>query len=160
MQRLPVAALLLLLAACAHLPPPPTQSEAVGDLPADVIGRYVPAKNKVTVVLFLATWCFPCLVDLPLLVQLQAEHPDDLQVLLVGMDLEGRKVLEPFSAMNAPSLPLIVANEHVRLGDTPFGKISELPTRFVFRKDGTMAFAYAGVAPPGALKDAISAELK
>lgn len=162
MQRLPVALALLLLLplpACRHVPPPPTAAEAIGALPNDVIGPYVPAQGKVTVVTFIATWCFPCLVDLPLLNQLAADHPDDLQVLLVGMDLEGRKVLEPFAALSAPGLPLVVANERVRLGDTPFGKIAELPTRFVFRRDGTLALAYAGVGKPGALAEVVAKEL-
>lgn len=160
MQKLPVA--LLLLAACAHAPPTPTVQEAVGALPADVIGSYSPrtAKGRVTVVTFIATWCFPCLVDLPLLAQLQADHLGQLDVVLVGMDLEGRKVLEPFAAMNALTLPLVVADDAVRAGETPFGKIAELPTRFVFRRDGSLAFAYQGVARPGALRAAIERELK
>ncbi len=159
MQKLSVA-FALLLACCAHVPPAPTFQEAIGSLPNDVIGTYVRAPNKVTVVVFISSWCFPCLVDLPLLAQLAADHPDDLQVLLVGMDLEGRRVLEPFAAMNAAGLPLIVANDRIRLGDTPFGKIVELPTRFVFRKNGTLSFAYAGVGTPGALADALGKELR
>ena len=154
--------LALVLTACAHVPPAPTVQEAIGALPFDVVGEYLPARalGRVTVVTFIATWCFPCLVDLPVLTKLQREHPDDLEVVLVGMDLEGRKVLEPFAAMNELHLPLIVANDRVRAGETPFGQIKELPTRFIFRRDGTLSFAYVGVAEPKALIDAVERELR
>ena len=154
--------LALVLAACAHVPPGPTVQQAVGSLPFDAVGNYVPARSlgRVTVVTFIATWCFPCLVDLPVLTHLQKDHPDDLVVLLVGMDLEGRKVLEPFAAMNELQLPLIVANDRIRGGETPFGPIKELPTRFIFRRDGTLSFAYVGVAEPRALIDAVERELR
>ena len=154
--------LALVLAACTHAPPAPTVQEAVGALPFDAVGQWLPARSvgRVTVVTFIATWCFPCLVDLPVLTRLQRDHPKDLVVLLVGMDLEGRKVLEPFAAMNELQLPLIVANDSVRAGETPFGLIKQLPTRFIFRRDGTLSFAYVGVAQPQALIDAIERELR
>lgn len=154
--------LAVVLAACAHVPPPPTVQEAIASLPFDVVGDWRPARTagKVTVVTFIATWCFPCLVDLPVLTRLQKDHPEDLVVVLVGMDLEGRKVLEPFAAMNELKVPLIVSNENVRAGGTPFGHIKQLPTRFVFRRDGKLSFAYAGVAEPQALIDAVERELR
>jgi thiol-disulfide isomerase/thioredoxin len=154
--------LVLVLAACAHVPVTPTVQEAIGALPFDVVGEYLPARafGRVTVVTFIATWCFPCLVDLPVLTKLKKDHPEDLEVVLVGMDLEGRKVLEPFASMNELGLPLIVANDRVRAGETPFGQIKQLPTRFIFRRDGTLSFAYAGVAEPKALIDAVERELR
>ena len=78
--------LALVLAACAHAPPTPTVREAVGSLPLDVVGEWLPARSvgRVTVVTFIATWCFPCLVDLPVLTRLQKDHPRDIEVLLVG----------------------------------------------------------------------------
>ncbi|MBS1150789.1 MAG: Thioredoxin [Myxococcaceae bacterium] len=161
MQKLPVI-LAVVLAACAHAPPAPTVQEALSALPLDAVGEWRPARShgRVTVVTFIATWCFPCLVDLPVLTKLQKDHPSDLVVVLIGMDLEGRKVLEPFAEMNELRLPLIVADDQVRAGETPFGPIKQLPTRFIFRRDGTLSFAYAGVAEPKALIEAVERELK
>ncbi len=154
--------LAVVLAGCAHAPPAMSVHQAIGALPFDAVGEWLPARSlgRVTVVTFIATWCFPCLVDLPVLTRLQRDHPEKLVVLLVGMDLEGRKVLEPFAAMNELKLPVIVANDHVRAGQTPFGQIKQLPTRFIFRSDGTLSFAYAGVAQPKALIDAVERELR
>ncbi len=161
MQKLSVT-LLWMLAACAHAPPTPTARESIAALPLDSVGAWKPSRStgRVTLVTFIATWCFPCLVDLPVLTRLQKNHPDDLVVLLVGMDLEGRKVLEPFAAMNELELPLIVADDSIRGGETPFGPIKQLPTRFIFRRDGSLSFAYAGVAEPKALIDAVERELR
>ena len=44
--------------------------------------------GRVVMVSFFATWCFPCLAELPTLVALQKEHgPQGFQVVAVGMDL-------------------------------------------------------------------------
>jgi len=155
-------ALALVLASCAHVPPPPTVQESLRYLPLDAVGDWRPMRfqGRVVVITFIATWCFPCLVDLPVLTRLQKDHPDDLEVLLVGMDLEGRKVLEPFAEMNALVLPLIVSNEAIRAGETAFGPIKQLPTRFIYKRDGTLSFAYAGVADPKSLITLIEKELK
>ncbi len=151
-----------LLAACAHAPVLPTAQESLGALPRDVIGDFRPAatQGKVTLVTFIATWCFPCLVDLPVLVKLQKDHPRDLVVVLVGMDLEGRKTLEPFVSANAVELPVVVSDERLRAGETPFGRILELPTRYLFRRDGTLGFGYSGVAEPKDLIEAVERELR
>jgi thiol-disulfide isomerase/thioredoxin len=150
------------LTACAHAPPLPTAQEFFASMPGDSIGDWRPAKRlgKVTLVTFIATWCFPCLVDLPVLTKLQKDHPDTLVVVLVGMDLEGRKTLEPFVTANEIQLPLIVSDERLRAGETPFGRIIELPTRYLFRRDGTLAFGYSGVAEPKDLIEAVERELK
>ena len=154
--------LALVLSACAHAPALPTLAESVGALPLEAIGELDRGslQGRVTVVTFISTWCFPCLVDLPVLQKLQRDHPEDLRVLLVGMDLDGRKVLDPFASVNELTLPLIVGNDRLRAGETPFGHIQQLPTRFIFRRDGTLAFAYAGVAEPKDLIEAVERELR
>jgi thiol-disulfide isomerase/thioredoxin len=161
-QKLSVTLALLLCVACVHAPPAPTAQQSLGALPPTAIGDWRPARiaGRVTIVTFIATWCFPCLVDLPVLQKLQKDHPDDLVVVLVGMDLDGKTMLEPFIEANGISLPLVIADDRVRAGETPFGRILELPTRFIFRRDGSLAFAYAGIADPQKLIDAVERELR
>ena len=45
-----------------------------------------------------ATWCAPCVVEMPMLDNLASEMGDDLRVLTVSQDLSGAKVVEPFFA--------------------------------------------------------------
>ncbi len=45
-----------------------------------------------------ATWCAPCVVEMPLLDRLAGEMGDEVQVLTVSMDLRGAEAVEPFFA--------------------------------------------------------------
>ena len=98
------------------------------------------------VVTFVASWCFPCLADFVTLQKLQHDYGErGYQNVLVGMDLEGHKVLEPFAQSYALTCPLVVANDRLRAGETPFGLIKQLPTRLIFGRDGRFVDGYTGV---------------
>ncbi|MGB3166374.1 MAG: TlpA disulfide reductase family protein [Alteraurantiacibacter sp.] len=43
-----------------------------------------------------ATWCAPCVVEMPLLDELAADLDGEVQVLTVSVDLRGAEVVEPF----------------------------------------------------------------
>lgn len=45
-----------------------------------------------------ATWCAPCIKEMPLLEELAADYGDDLHVLTVSQDLQGADKVEPFFA--------------------------------------------------------------
>ncbi len=47
-----------------------------------------------------ATWCAPCVVEMPLLDTLAAEMGADLRVLTVSEDMQGAAAVEPFFAAN------------------------------------------------------------
>jgi thiol-disulfide isomerase/thioredoxin len=44
--------------------------------------------DNIQIVNFWATWCAPCVKEIPLFEKLTAEHRPDIKVLLVSMDLE------------------------------------------------------------------------
>lgn len=80
-------------ASADEVPAPPGQSEAV-PLPhlalPDLQGRLRPLRagaNDVTVINFWATWCVPCLKEIPELVALGHEHGSD-GVRVVGIALD------------------------------------------------------------------------
>ena len=50
-------------------------------------------------------------------------------------------VLRPFAEEYALPYPLLTAPQELRDGRTPFGRISELPTRFLFGRDGLLLHA-------------------
>jgi thiol-disulfide isomerase/thioredoxin len=111
--------------------------------------------GKVVLISFTATWCFPCLADMPTLEKLAVDHPNDLAVVLVALDLDGRKVLEPFAEAYPTPFPLLVGDAALRDGATPFGRIRELPTRYLFGKRGDLIDAWKGLGPPEKLLEAI-----
>ena len=53
-------------------------------------------KGKPLLVNLWATWCVPCIKELPTLDALAARDADKLQVVLVNQDLEGARVVTPF----------------------------------------------------------------
>jgi len=149
-MRAPAAALLCsLCVACAHGPAPaedPARLPAL-DLPAVGPEPFAPGdlEGKVVLVSFFATWCFPCLSDLPTLQALQREHgAQGLQVVAIGVDREGRKVLEPFAYSYKPPFPVLVADESLRTGQTRFGAVQAVPQGMLFGRDGRLVSAWRG----------------
>jgi thiol-disulfide isomerase/thioredoxin len=121
-----------------HLP-----DDAVGQVPFDreALG------DKATLITFFATWCLPCLGQLGLVSQLQEEYgPRGLQVIAVGMDLDGRRVLGPFAQAYAANLPVLVADDALRTGQTPFGKVKEVPVSVILDRRGQVVVAWPGLA--------------
>jgi thiol-disulfide isomerase/thioredoxin len=103
--------------------------------------------GQVVLVSFFATWCFPCLAELPTLEALQRRYgPAGFQAVLVGMDLEGARVLAPFAEQYALNFPVLVADEAMREGQSPFGLIPALPTTFLVDRQGRVAGAWKGAA--------------
>jgi thiol-disulfide isomerase/thioredoxin len=111
-------------------------------------------ENKVVLVSFFATWCFPCLVEIPVLQKLHESYADKgLIVILAGMDLEGEKTLKPYSEMSNLSFPVVMASEWLKSGNTWLGRIQELPTHLLINRQGEVVFVKAGSFSPEVLDD-------
>ena len=109
-------------------------------------------EGKVVLVKFLATWCLPCLTELEAVEALQRQYGgNDFTVVAVGMDNEGARVLDPFARHYQLPFPLVLPDEAIRTGNSPFGRISALPTTFLLDRDGKVVLAYEGVAAPESL---------
>jgi thiol-disulfide isomerase/thioredoxin len=144
----------------AARPAGPRLASYLSALPADSANE-IPVEfgrldGRVVLVVFIATWCFPCLADLVSLEKLERTFDaKDFAIVMVGMDLEGRRVLTPFAQAYALSRPLIVADDGLRNGETPFGRIRELPSRVLFDRAGEVVVAYSGVARHERLEEAV-----
>ena len=143
----------------------PTLGAALAALPDRSLNSGVVPKEtyrgKVVMVSFIATWCFPCVADLPVMQKLQEDYGDKGYVTIgVGMDIEGPRVLRPFAEQYALPYPLVWASDEVRNGETIFGRIHELPARFLFGRDGQLVLAFSGVAEPKELITAVGKVLE
>jgi len=55
-------------------------------------------KGKPVLINLWATWCAPCVIEMPMLDNLAGQMGDDLRVVTVSQDLSGASVVEPFFA--------------------------------------------------------------
>ena len=150
--------------ACAHVSPdtsaPSDFWQALALQPVQTTGPVV-LRGHVTLVSFFATWCFPCIALVPRLMQLQEAHArEGLQVVGIGMDLEGGAVLEPFVEHYALNFPVFYPSPEMRLGKSAFGAIPELPLTVVLGRRGELLTAYGGMLEVGGLEKLIQQALK
>ena len=100
-------------------------------------------KGKVVLVNFWATWCEPCRVEIPWLIEMQDKYgPKGFTVVGIAMDDEGKPVVAPFVAkerynVNGQKLPMnypiVIGNENVA---EKFGGLLGYPTSVLISRDG------------------------
>jgi len=155
------------MASCQHVPPSarPQLRDFLSalQLPSVASSSYRVAElpGRVVVVNFFATWCFPCLGQLALLQKMQRKYGNEsLRVIAIGMDLEGRTVLEPFQSEYQLPFPVLLPSAELREGKTAFGPIPALPASFVFGRDGALLSVFGGLPTADELDRLISQAVK
>lgn len=112
----------------------------------DIDGRPLDSaafKGKVLVVDFWATWCPPCIVEVPHYVALQKKLGGD-GLAIVGFSLDaGSDVVKTFMAKNGINYPVAVVDETMVAA---FGNFSGIPTTFVIDREGKVRFKKTGAA--------------
>jgi len=103
-------------------------------------------EGKVTVVNFWATWCGPCVVEIPEFVALQEEWKDrPFQFVGVSLDEEGWDAVRPFAEDFMMQYPQIL-DPQAELGEA-FGGVYALPVTFVVGPEGRILAGHAGLFP-------------
>ena len=100
-------------------------------------------KDKVLLVNFWATWCSPCVAEIPWFVEFQKKYgPQGLQVIGISLDEPGAKDVAPFASKHNMTYPVLLGDEN-----TPgqFGGLLGLPTTFLVDRDGKFYSMYRGL---------------
>lgn len=94
-------------------------------------------RGKVVLINLWATWCPPCIRELPALDRLQAKFStSDFEIVPIATDLEGLKVASPFYArLNIQNLGLYADPEHA-LGS--FFPLDVFPANFIVNRQGEL----------------------
>jgi len=112
-------------------------------------------KGKVILLNFWATWCAPCKIEIPGLVELFNKYErEGLVVLGVSVDDPVSK-LRPFAEQFKMNYPILVGNGREDLL-TSFAPLHGVPRSFLIARDGTICKRHTGIAP----KEVFEREIK
>ena len=100
---------------------------------ADYKGRYV-------VLNFWATWCVPCIQEIPEIAKFRREH-GGVVVIGVALDAEDAAKVKQFAAKVGHDYPLVLADERV---EKQLGAMRALPTTRIYDPKGKVAYDKPG----------------
>lgn len=151
---------LLILAGCKESAPPPggEAGAAVTIEEAPKVGYRAPNfrlqtlqgtelnlaaySGKVLFLNFWATWCGPCLAEMPSMEELYQEFKNDgLEILAISSDIEGKPVVEPYVQRLGLSYPILLDGDfyvHDKY------QVRSVPTTVLIDQKGTITHKIIG----------------
>ena len=97
-------------------------------------------KGNVVVLNFWATWCPPCIAEIPDFVKVFNEFKDK-DVQFIGVSNEDISTLKSFAAEYNINYPILVDDKNIM----EIWGIRAIPTTFVFDRDGQIVFKNVGM---------------
>jgi cytochrome c biogenesis protein CcmG/thiol:disulfide interchange protein DsbE len=123
-------------------------------------------KGKVVLVNFWATWCEPCQVEIPWLIEMQAKYgPKGFVILGIALDEEGKSAVAPYVAkerfdVNGQKLPMsykiLIGNDEAA---DKFGGLFGYPTSVLISRDGKQIKRVTGMISPDEMSKAVESQL-
>lgn len=109
-------------------------------------------KGKTVVAYFWATWCKPCVKEVPLLIGLQNKYKDK-NVQFIGIAIDNADKVEKFAKDHAIPYPILIGGDDAmalakKMGDLVGG----LPFMVVIDKNGKLVDKILGEIPEGKLE--------
>jgi thiol-disulfide isomerase/thioredoxin len=149
-----LGAALLALGACKPADAADRALPVVAKAPAwklmDLAGREVGAaslQGKVVVVDFWATWCGPCVGEIPSYIALQKKYgANGLVIVGLSVDEGGPAVVKEFAAKKGMNYPVAMADEATIAA---FGSFEAIPTTFLIDRHGNIRHQKTGAMEAG-----------
>ncbi|GGD47163.1 hypothetical protein GCM10012288_21740 [Malaciobacter pacificus] len=100
--------------------------------------------KKAVLIDVFATWCPPCIEDIPVFKELREKYKDDFEIVsvLFEKDKPLEEVLEFINKYNIP-YPVTIGEENFVLAKD-LGDIQKIPEKFLFSKDGEFIKKFVG----------------
>src|ERR1700740_1834669 len=124
-------------------------------------------RGKVVLVNFWATWCDPCRVEIPWLIEMQQKYSaKGFTVLGIAMDEEGKSVVAPFvekeqfeidgGGKSLMNYPIVIGNEELV---DKFGGLFGYPTSVLINRNGKQIKRITGLISYDEIAKAIESQL-
>jgi cytochrome c biogenesis protein CcmG/thiol:disulfide interchange protein DsbE len=98
-------------------------------------------RGKVVLLNFWATWCAPCLTEMPTFKQWQKQYgPDKFQVIGISMDDASPEVIATVARLKL-NYPVLMGDEHLGIA---YGGVLGLPVSFLIDRSGKIDARYQG----------------
>ncbi len=99
-------------------------------------------RGKVVLLDFWATWCPPCVAEIPHFVDLHAQYKGrGLEIVGLSLDEGGPPAVRPFLQSHRVKYPIAMATPQITQA---YGGIRGIPTTFLIDKAGNVARKYVG----------------
>jgi thiol-disulfide isomerase/thioredoxin len=145
-----------------ELTPVAQRPQAPAFTATDISGRQfalADLRGEVTLVVFWATWCRPCIMEIPHLVRLQEAYgAKGLNVLGLSIDRRGLAVVKPFLQAH-PEINYTIVPNGLGAADA-FGGISSIPTSVLIDRAGRVIRGFVGLTPGEVLEGYVQAALQ
>jgi thiol-disulfide isomerase/thioredoxin len=107
-------------------------------------------KGRWVVVNFWATWCAPCVKEIPEIAEFRREHPE-VVVLGIALDIEdGVEKTQQFAKKVGHDYPLVLEEPSI---EKQFGKVKGLPVTKVYDPSGKKVYDRLGTVSKRFLED-------
>lgn len=114
-------------------------------------------KGKAVIVNFWATWCEPCKIEMPWLIQLQKKYgPQGLEVVGVAMDDTEEKTISEFAHKMGVNYPVLIGTEKVA---DLYGGVEGLPISFFLDRSGKVVDHILGLVSESQIESSIQKSL-
>jgi peroxiredoxin len=146
-----------MLVRAASVKPDKERREAPDFALKDADGKTVRLKDyrgKVVLLDFWATWCPPCRLEIPWLIDLERKNKDrGFEVLGVSMDDEGFEVVKPFMKEVGMNYRVVIGNDSTA---EMYGNVESLPETFLIDREGKIAAIHVGLASRKEFEDEVA----
>ncbi len=116
--------------------------------------------GKMVLFNFWATWCKPCIKEMPTFVKLQEKYKDDFMI--IGVLFEKQKEVEELNAFIKKyniNFPITVGSQNFVLAEA-FDNVKMIPESFLYSKAGFFVDKYVGIIDEEVLEDHIKESMK